>query len=199
MKLLLLSDLQGINYEDWRNLLSMDSVQYDATILLGDIEDLLLKSIKEHLSKKPLFGILGNHDYEGDLEYFEIENVHGREITMGDMRFAGLKGSVRYKAGDFPMLTQNEASLYCRSFDDVDILISHNSPKGIHDKPDIAHEGFEGLLEYIRDHQPKYAIHGHQHMNISTWVGETQVIGIYGGILLDTKTGERKHLLRIGE
>lgn len=199
MKLLVLSDLQGIDHGEWTTFIHMDPSHYDATVLLGDIEELHLKTIHERFSGKPLFGVLGNHDYEGDLEYFGIEDIHGREIQVSSYRFAGLKGSVRYKPGDAPMLSQNEATLICRAFDPVDILVSHNSPKGVHDKPDAAHEGFEGILEYIRANKPKYSLHGHQHKNVMTCLGTTKVIGVYGAIILDTVTGDRNQVLHVAE
>ncbi|WCF11507.1 metallophosphoesterase family protein (plasmid) [Paenibacillus thiaminolyticus] len=197
MKLLIFSDLQGVDYREWSKLIEMSPSQYDATILLGDIEDLFLKTIQERFSTKPLFGVLGNHDYEGDLEYFNIENIHGKRKEVNDTTFVGLKGSIRYKPGNFPMLTQAEATIYCRSFDYADIIISHNSPRGVHDKPDLAHKGFEGLTEYIQVHQPRFALHGHQHKNQVTLLGNTTVVAVYGAIILDTETNDIHQVLHI--
>jgi Icc-related predicted phosphoesterase len=199
MKLLVLSDLQGIDHREWIQFIQMDAAAYDATLLLGDIEDLFLKTIAERFSQKPLWGVLGNHDYVGDLEWFNIPNAHGKIVNVGSLRIVGLQGSIRYKAGDAPMLSQMEASLYCRNLPPADLMMSHNSPKGVHDKPDVAHEGFEGLLNYIKEHQPRYALHGHQHKNEVDMIGKTQIIGVCGGILLDMDTGERNQVLHVSE
>lgn len=66
------------------------------------------------------------------------------------------------------------------AFPPVDIFLSHNSPRGIHDREDEVHYGFEGLTTYISKENPAFVIHGHQHVNKETQVGDTQVIGVYG-------------------
>jgi Icc-related predicted phosphoesterase len=66
------------------------------------------------------------------------------------------------------------------AFPAVDILIAHNSPKGIHDRDDGIHEGFDGLTNYILEHKPKYLFHGHQHYEQETVYEGTKVICVFG-------------------
>jgi len=47
----------------------------------------------------------------------------------------------------------------------VDVLVTHAPPFGIHDKPDLAHKGFTGLLRFMEWYRPRYLLHGHVH----TW------------------------------
>jgi uncharacterized protein len=129
--------------------------------LLGDIDIMYLKSIREHFSDKPIIGVLGNHDYQGDLEYYGIVNIHGALNIIGNLRFIGIEGCVRYKKEDAPIHTQEEISHLLQTLPCADIVISHNSPKGIHDKPGIAHEGYIGLIQYMDTHLPQYLLHGH--------------------------------------
>ena len=69
----------------------------------------------------------------------------------------------------------------------VDILISHNSPKGIHDKADDVHTGFEALNPYIARHKPRLLIHGHQHKNTESLIETTSVLGVYGFKLIEVR------------
>jgi uncharacterized protein len=196
MKLLVFADLHFVDYFIWKEFLTtIDHSQFDAVVLLGDIDIMYLKSIREHFSDKPIIGVLGNHDYQGDLEYYGIMNIHGALNIIGNLRFIGVEGCVRYKKGEAPIHTQEEISHLLRNLPYADIVISHNSPKGIHDKPDIAHEGYAGLMEYMELHSPRYLLHGHQHQNKKTTYKETIIIGVYGGIILDVETGKVEKVL----
>ncbi|WPS85284.1 metallophosphoesterase (plasmid) [Brevibacillus halotolerans] len=197
MKALVLSDLQGIEYREWMNFINIEPSLFDILLFLGDIDQMLLKAITEKFSSKQKIGVLGNHDFYGDLEYYGIENIHGKSISINGLTIAGIEGSIKYKNEKAPMFTQKEASMICEQLPNADVLISHNSPLGIHDKQDMAHEGFEGVIKYIETKQPSYALHGHQHVDKRTLLGTTQVVGIYGGVILDFSTGEQKRVLEV--
>lgn len=199
MKGLVLSDLQGIYHRDWTTFLEIDQTRFDFVLLLGDIDQMYLEVIAKKFAGKRKFGVLGNHDYPGDLEYYGIENSHGKLIQVEELSFAGIEGSVKYKKEFAPMFTQEEAMGLCKHLPKANILVSHNSPKGIHDKPDLAHEGFYGLLEYIHAYQPKYALHGHQHGLKRTQIGNTQVVCIFGGVIFDFETGSQERVLEVME
>ena len=94
--------------------------------------------------------------------------------------FGGLNGSWRYKSKGPYLHDQIEVCKYMSAFPAVDILIAHNSPRGIHDRDDGIHEGFDGLNNYIIEHKPKYLFHGHQHVNQETECDGTRVICVYG-------------------
>jgi Icc-related predicted phosphoesterase len=199
LKILLLSDLQGIEYREWMNFLSIDQSLFDVLFFLGDIDQMQLQVIVERFASKGLMGVLGNHDYPGDLEYYGITNIHGVQITLMNYTVVGLEGSIKYKNEAAPMFTQEEAYGICNNLPQADILISHNSPKGLHDKSDLAHEGFYGLKTYIEEKCPKFAFHGHQHANRVTKFHNTWVISVYGGIIFDTETKSIEHVLTVLE
>lgn len=195
MKALVFADLHFVDYEVWRKFLSIDHSTFDVIWILGDIDIMFLKSISENFKDKLILGILGNHDYPGDLEHYQISNVHGKKVLIGDLGVIGVEGCVRYKKGHLPLYTQEEIINLLNSLPEGEVVLSHNSPKGIHDKSDIAHEGYEGLIHYMDKHKPKYVLHGHQHKNIRSKYKETEVIGLYGGFIFDTNTGKTEKVL----
>jgi len=75
----------------------------------------------------------------------------------------------------------------------VDIVLTHAPPKGVHDRPDVCHQGFEAFLWLMRVFKPRYLLHGHIHIydtreeRISRYEGTT-VINAYGYHVLDTET-----------
>jgi hypothetical protein len=58
-------------------------------------------------------------------------------------------------------------------------------PEGFHERDDGAHQGFDGCLDYIERTQPHYSIHCHQHLNLTTKIGETTLIGVYGEAIIE--------------
>jgi uncharacterized protein len=197
LKLLVFADLHFVDYFKWREFLTIDHARFDAVLLLGDIDIMFLKSITENFTDKPIAGVLGNHDYKGDLEYYEISNLHGKVKEVGTCKILGVEGCVRYKKRDSetPLYEQEEIRELLETLSYADIVASHNSPKGIHDRAGIAHEGYEGLIEYMNTHSPRYVLHGHQHINQRTSHENTIVIGMYGGLIFDTDTGETELVL----
>jgi Icc-related predicted phosphoesterase len=182
MKWLFLSDLQGVMYQDWLNFKQMDHRDWDVIVTLGDIDTLILKSIAERFQGKPIIGLIGNHDFKGDLEYYGIQNLHQNPVILNGKKVAGIEGCIKYKnEKDAPLYTQEEVGKMYRELESCDIIISHNSPFGIHDKAGIAHEGYIGLKQYIEEHQPTHVFHGHQHTHQVSKYKSTKIVGIYGG------------------
>jgi Icc-related predicted phosphoesterase len=73
----------------------------------------------------------------------------------------------------------------------VDILLTHASPNGIHDKEDKCHLGFKCFLWFMKAFRPRYLIHGHIHLyDLSdvrtTKYMDTLVINAYSHYLLNT-------------
>ena len=74
----------------------------------------------------------------------------------------------------------------------VDIVLTHASPRGIHDRDDLCHRGFKCFLWVMRVFKPKWLVHGHIHLydladvRISSY-GETTVINAFGHWILDTE------------
>ncbi len=161
MKILVLSDLHNVHYKDWFPFLRSDKDAFEIIVLLGDIEDDYLKGLRDSFSDKLMIGVLGNHD-PYSLSSFGVRDINGLKYDYGDLSIVGVDGCVRYKEkAEGPMYTQNENISFCRVLDKAEIVISHNSPYGIHDVQDMVHEGFKGVLDYINDHNPQYFLHGH--------------------------------------
>lgn len=194
MKLLILADLHFVDYFEWQKFLLIDKNTFDVILLLGDIDIIYLKSILENFKGKPIHGVLGNHDFIGDLEYYNISDLNGKYVNLGEISIVGVEGCLKYNNSKSPMHPQDEISLLCSKLPPADIIMSHNSPKGIHDKSDLPHEGYIGLLEYIKIHKPKYCLHGHQHVDEAINYLQTKILGIYGGTILDYNSGELNKL-----
>jgi uncharacterized protein len=115
----------------------------------------------------------------------------------------GLPGSMRYNQGPnqyteggmarriallVPRLLLNRL-LYGRA---VDLVLTHASPQGIHDRDDPCHRGFKCFLWLMRTFKPKWLVHGHIHLydladvRISEYC-QTTVINAFGHWLLDTE------------
>ena len=94
--------------------------------------------------------------------------------------FGGCNGSWKYKPRGHFLYEQSEIERMLRSFPSVDVFVAHNSPRGVHDKEDEVHTGFDAFISYIDRAKPKLFLHGHQHVNTETQIGETQVVGVYG-------------------
>lgn len=65
-------------------------------------------------------------------------------------------------------------------FPAVDVFISHNSPRRVHDREDEIHTGFSGLNTYVERAAPHLLLHGHQHQDCETLVERTRIIGVFG-------------------
>ena len=194
MKILLLADLQSVRYEEWQSFLKTDENSFDIVATLGDIYGLYLKQTRDTFPAKRIIGVLGNHDQKGKFVYYDIEDIHANIVNIDETKIGGIEGSIKYKDNEkFPLYKQEEIIEVCRNLKKADIIISHNSPYGIHDtsneEGDIAHIGFIGLTNYIEKNKPKYCIHGHQHVNKTTEYLGTKVVGIHGITILDTDTG----------
>ena len=69
----------------------------------------------------------------------------------------------------------------------VNVFLSHNSPRVIHDRDDGIHVGFDGLNAHMSRAKPKLLIHGHQHVERETIADGTRVLGVYGWELIEVQ------------
>jgi Icc-related predicted phosphoesterase len=192
----------------------------DIILSAGDLPMDYLDFVVSSLNK-PLFFVFGNHNLNA-LPYYTNKTMHitlndepeyqgsgavyvgSRVVRQDGLIIAGLGGSMRYNRGDnqfsesqmmreiFKLLP---ALLFNRVFRGrfLDILLTHSSPKGIHDREDRCHWGFKAFLWFMRTFKPKYLIHGHIHLySLSdvrvTNYGETQVINAFSHYMIDTTT-----------
>ena len=151
----------------------------------------------------PLYYVRGNHSSQ--VEYTMVgpkthphggTDLHLRVINRQDLILAGVEGSLRYRKGPFqysqtemwlhilrivPALLRNK--LQHGRF--LDIFITHAPPWGIHDKPDLPHQGIKAFRWLIESFKPCYHFHGHIHVyrqdvQTITQHGLTTVINTYG-------------------
>jgi len=176
----------------------------------GDLPMDYLDFIMSTLNK-PLFFVFGNHHTEefkenksvfyDDLRPYGATYVESRIKQESGLLIAGLGGSMRYNRGEnqytnfemnvkimklLPILVFNR--LFRGRF--LDILLTHASPRGIHDKEDNCHLGFKCFLWFMRVFKPRYLVHGHIHLyDLSevrtTKYCDTMVINAYSHYLLD--------------
>ncbi|MDR3172950.1 MAG: metallophosphoesterase [Treponema sp.] len=189
----------------------------DMILSAGDLPLDYLDFIVSSLNK-PLFFVFGNHnlerfDYftegiksaftdEGEYEGSGAVHVDSKVVYQEGLVIAGLGGSMRYNRGK-NQFTESQMMwriikliprlLFNRLFRGrfVDILITHASPKGIHDKEDRCHWGFDAFLWFIHTFKPKYLVHGHIHLyslsdvRVTKYEG-TQVINAFSHYVIDT-------------
>jgi Icc-related predicted phosphoesterase len=194
----------------------------DVNLILsaGDLPMDYLDFIVSSLNK-PLLYITGNHHTkpqagrsalpgspvifsgtdEGD--FFDAGGVDSKIRVEEGLIVAGLGGSMRYNRGDnqftdFQMykriLKMLPGLIFNRIFRGrfVDILLTHASPWGIHDKEDRCHRGFKAFLWFMRVFKPRYLIHGHIHLYDLSEVRATQyhktlVINAFNHYVIDTE------------
>jgi len=217
MKILCVSD--QIDPLIYTNSIKQRYADVDIILSAGDLPMDYLDFIVSTLNK-PMFFVFGNHHTKeytwyktGSSSPFETgdENeIHSSGATYADekVRFeegiivAGLGGCMRYNRGenqftDFQMkmkiLKLLPGLFYNRIFRGrfLDVLLTHASPLGIHDKQDKCHWGFKCFLWFMRAFKPKYLVHGHIHLyDLSevrtTKYTDTTVVNAYGHYLIDT-------------
>lgn len=147
--------------------------------------------------KGPVLYVHGNHDEK------YIEAPPGGCICIEDtiyvfhgIRILGLGGSMRYKPGPFQY---TQAQMHRRVLKlwfklhrarGIDILVTHAPARGLHDRNNLVHEGFEAFRELIDKYHPRYLIHGHVHLSyghqprVSHYNGTT-IINAYEKFVFD--------------
>jgi Icc-related predicted phosphoesterase len=134
---------------------------------------------------------------------FGATHIGSKIVREEGIIVAGLGGSLRYNRGEnqftnFQMYLEIAklipAMLFNRLFRGrfLDVLLTHASPKGIHDREDPCHRGFEAFLWFMRTFKPKYLVHGHIHLYDLSEVRtteyiKTKVINAYNHYIIDTE------------
>lgn len=149
----------------------------------------------------PLYYVPGNHDPEYKsripLSYAEGgSNLDLKTASAKGLFLAGFGGSIRYRPDGVNQYTQGEAFFRAcvllvhllgnqiRHGRQLDVLIAHSPPFGIHDDTD-AHQGLKALNFLINATHPRYLFHGHTHFyrnnleDFITHVESTTVMNIF--------------------
>ncbi|MDX2076121.1 MAG: metallophosphoesterase family protein [bacterium] len=172
MKILCVSDTVPQQMESAANLRRRYS-DIDIIISCGDLPSAYLEFLTSVLTV-PMFYVRGNHDENYDENPPGGDNLHRRIVTYNGLTFAGLEGSIRYNKGAIQysdaemmmMVLQMGPQLRLRRMKyghGVDIFVAHSPAKGIHDAPDLPHNGFPSFLRFMDWYRPRYMLHGHVH------------------------------------
>jgi uncharacterized protein len=172
MNILVLADIDDLHWNHGTG-------QVDVVLSCGDIADQVILEAAEAFACKTIYAVKGNHDRNVPF-MAPIADLHLQIRHYGGFSFGGLNGSWKYMPRGNFLYDQLEVEGFLTSFPPVDIFICHNSPRGVHEREDDVHIGFDGLNLYITKMRPKVMFHGHQHVNRETQVHETRVIGVYG-------------------
>lgn len=176
--------------------------EYDLIISCGDLNAKYLSFIVT-MARVPVFYVHGNHDAGYERTPPEgCDCIEDRLVVYKGVRILGLGGCKKYR--DSPhQYTEKEMKKRIRKLrrqlrrhGGVDIVVTHAPPAGVGDGEDIAHQGFEALVELMEQYHPKYLLHGHMHLNYGrdqTRVreyGDTRVINVCQRYVLETPDGE---------
>ena len=165
---------------------SLKTEPADLLISCGDIADSVILRSAELAQCADVLAVKGNHDF-GDPFTSPIVDLHLTVIERGGLRFGGFNGSWRYKPKGLFLYEQAEVAALLADFPAVDVFVAHNSPRGIHQRDNDVHVGFDAFNAYIDRAKPRWFIHGHQHLDRETIVGQTRVIGLYGQRRIDIR------------
>lgn len=177
MEILAIADIDDFH---WKH----GTGQADVLLSCGDVCDQVILEAAEARGCGTILAVKGNHDSNAPFAD-PIVDLHRQVYEHCGVRFGGLNGSWRYKPRGYFLYDQEEVELILADFPAVDIFLSHNSPRGTHDKEDEVHYGFDALNTYIAQQKPSILVHGHQHVDVETRAGETRVIGLYGQKLIE--------------
>lgn len=168
----------------------LDKNPVELICTLGDLDQFSLEELKD-ITNIPKLGVYGNHDSGMYFEPFGITDMHLKTFEFGGLTFGGFEGCVRYKNDCYAkMYTQEEAAELLKNFPRVDVMLVHCPPYGVNDEPEVAHQGFRALREYVEQKKPKYLLHGHTYPtaeNIVTKLGDTEIVYVYEDKLIDLK------------
>jgi Icc-related predicted phosphoesterase len=179
MRLLALADIDDLRWHGGRGCA-------DALLALGDLADEVILQAAKAWQCQAVFAVRGNHDSEAPFPELVVD-LHLRTAEFAGLSFGGLNGCWQYKPRGAFLYYQEEAEAFLENFPPVDVFISHNSPRRVHDREDEVHTGFTALNTYIERASPRLLLHGHQHREGETRVAATRVIAVYGWKVIEIK------------
>lgn len=157
----------------------------DMVIGCGDVPSSYLEFLVDALNR-PVYFVLGNHAEEVTRQGARgvpklpdgCINLGGRVVR--DPKFgiimAGLPGSPRYSEHEPVQYTEFQMRLMAlkmvprllwnrlRYGRYLDLLVTHAPPRGVGDRDDIAHKGFQQMRAFLTRFAPEYQLHGHIHL-----------------------------------
>ncbi|MCH4890960.1 metallophosphoesterase [Acidaminobacter sp. JC074] len=192
MKILIVSDIISPTLYEYMNVERFADI--DLILSAGDLKSRYLTFLTTVL-KKPLLYIHGNHDTHYDeLPPLGCICIEDMVYDFEGLRIAGLGGCREYRGGKHQYTERamdkkirKNKKAFKKGFD---ILLTHSPAFGLGDGEDQAHIGFKGFIKLLDNYQPKYMIHGHQHLNYKQQerilnYNDTTIINGYGYYILD--------------
>jgi Icc-related predicted phosphoesterase len=166
IKITHISDTHGLH-----NLLKLDGG--DIFIHSGDIVDyhkkISEKEILDWVDKLPYkykIIVLGNHDNITTKNLPEnVFILNNKILSIMGLKIYGLTATLKEQQSTFDFNVSNEEGIKKQLNHDkeVDILVTHGSPKGILDIKFNQSIGSVSLLEFVKKTKPKYHLFGHTH------------------------------------
>jgi Icc-related predicted phosphoesterase len=162
----------------------------DLVVCCGDLPDYYMEYMVSSLDK-PLFQVRGNHSISPSLQSSSHFNntgsidIHRKVKLYNGYSFAGVEGSLLYNQGAYqysqfgmwlnvfrivPRLLVNRLILGCY----LNVFVTHAPPWGIHDQPDLTHQGIKAFRWLIATFQPDYHVHGRIHVYRPDTITETR-------------------------
>ncbi|MBN1500924.1 MAG: metallophosphoesterase [Spirochaetes bacterium] len=194
MKILLIGDKESTYLWDYFDYEKFKDIEF--IISTGDLKSAYLQFLVTMLNV-PLYYVPGNHDKnyltnppEGCI------NGDSRLIKHNDIKMVGFGGSLEYNGGTFQFTEKQILRRYKKlrrkinSEGGIDILFAHAPAFELNDGKDVCHQGFKTFIEIIDKYNPKYFIHGHQHLNYNIQsrvlkYKQTTIINTYEYYVLD--------------
>ena len=164
----------------------------DLIISCGDLPPEYLTALHFRYDA-PLYYVLGNHDIRYDRSPPKgCICIDRRLMIHHHIRVVGFSGS-RWYNGGMNQYTEVQMAAAIRAMifplwrhRGVDLVVTHASPRYIHDAEDNCHKGFRSFRRFIERYKPRYFVHGHIHVLFEndsermTVIDSTRVINSYG-------------------
>ncbi|MPL94022.1 hypothetical protein SDC9_40170 [bioreactor metagenome] len=153
----------------------------DVIVSCGDLKAEYL-SFLVTMIPAPLLYVRGNHDgrYEQNPPEGCID-LEEKPVVIKGVRFVGFGGckcakteANHYSERDMARRVKRTESLLTLQRKGFDVLVTHAPAAGLGDGDDSFHEGFAAFRALIDRFQPRYHLHGHQHLSYS--IGSKRVI-----------------------
>lgn len=156
---------------------------YDLILSCGDLKADYLTFLVT-MGHARLLYVHGNHDGSYEVKPPEgCDCIDDQLVVYNGVRILGLGGCLRYHDGPYQYtekaMRRRVARLRfaLRRAGGVDIVITHAPPRGLGDREDPAHMGFEALRDLIDRWHPSYLLHGHVHLRYDHSLPREQVCG----------------------
>ena len=156
---------------------------YDLILSCGDLKADYLTFLVT-MGHARLLYVHGNHDGSYEVKAPEgCDCIDDQLVVYNGVRILGLGGCLRYHDGPYQYTEKAMRRRIARlrfalwRAGGVDIVITHAPPRGLGDREDPAHMGFEALRDLIDRWHPSYLLHGHVHLRYDHSLPREQVYG----------------------